>query len=767
MSRTTVLTEESTDLPAGSTAGGFDWTRLKPHAKRLVGCLFVGFVLCLMIGGQEGSESDFGIAFFQATRTGRLLIFLAIGLVAFVLITFWHYVSPYIRRPGALPVGVGFLAVLAAMGLMNWYDPVGKFHALASKIDGASGVPFLTSVYLGIGGGVGWGFMIACLVLGGAAVITRLPALGYAQVVLSLVAAACCYFGHQQLVDWGNLGVDHSLGAYLASIGYLVFAVAGLVAARARAEVADPRGAIEQVLAWRPGLPIAAIGIVVGLVGFTTASWFAPQQRNAGFGSLHGLFSGTGVGPLTTAYVGWLGLVLFAVAAVAALAGGWLRNRWLGWLTGLLGLLGVVLTFLALFQMTKVAAKVAPQFGARWQNLGVGGWVACIAFGLIAVGGALTAVGSPAPSAEPEPKTGIEALPVHKFRRDAQRSANLRLVLPAAIVLALFYPPTLTVTWQSTIVTQIGVYILLTVGLNVVIGWAGLLDLGYIAFYAIGSYTTAYLTGSLPHKPPSWLHMSPLWAIPFAIIVCLIAGVLLGGPTLRLRGDYLAIVTLGFGEIIYVLAINDPGHFTGGPQGPNVPHPVLNLGFYDFHFGLDPLPYWYLLLVLIIVVVILFYRLEGSRLGRAWAAIREDEVAAQATGVNTVKAKLLAFAIGATTSGVAGVFYASQVGYFDPSEFTLQYSIVIVAYVVFGGMGSLPGAIAGAAVLTWLPQFLKSQVPLADRQMWIGAILVVMMIFRPAGLLPAKRRRAELEVYGEESEASEHAAVPTGMGGGV
>ncbi len=254
-----------------------------------------------------------------------------------------------------------------------------------------------------------------------------------------------------------------------------------------------------------------------------------------------------------------------------------------------------------------------------------------------------------------------------------------------------------------------------------VVGWAGLLDLGYIAFYGIGSYTTAYFTGSLPLKPPSWLHLSPLWAIPFAIVACLLAGVVLGVPTLRLRGDYLAIVTLGFGEIVQIFAINNPGNLTGGPTGPNVPNPVFKLGPIQIHWGLDNLPYWYLLLVFLIVVVVLFYRLEGSRIGRAWAAIREDEVAAQATGINTTRMKLLAFAIGASTSGLAGVFFATQVGYFDPSLFSLQNSILIVAYVVFGGMGSLAGAIAGAAVLTWLPQFLKAQVPLEDRQMWIGA----------------------------------------------
>jgi ABC-type branched-subunit amino acid transport system permease subunit len=339
-----------------------------------------------------------------------------------------------------------------------------------------------------------------------------------------------------------------------------------------------------------------------------------------------------------------------------------------------------------------------------------------------------------------------------------------------ALAIALFYPPMLPVHWQNVLVTQIGVYILLAVGLNVVVGWAGLLDLGYIAFYEVGAYTTAYFVGALPVKPPHWLHWlhnDPLATIPFAIIACLIAGVLLGAPTLRLRGDYLAIVTLGFGEITQILAINDPGGFTGGPQGPNVPHPRIHIGSFKIVWGQDNLPYWYLLLIMLVVVIVLFHRLEGSRLGRAWAAIREDEVAAQASGVNTTRVKLLAFAIGASTSALAGSYFASQVPYFDPTLFTLQASIIVVAYVVFGGMGSMWGAMAGAAVLTWLPEFLKNQVPSDDRQMWVGAILLLMMIFRPAGLLPARRRRIEMEGHLGEAASSEVSAVPSGEGGAV
>ena len=331
-----------------------------------------------------------------------------------------------------------------------------------------------------------------------------------------------------------------------------------------------------------------------------------------------------------------------------------------------------------------------------------------------------------------------------------------------AIAFALFYPPTATLAWQSVLVTQIGIYVLLAMGLNVVVGWAGLLDLGFIAFYAIGSYVTAYLVGSLPVKPPSWLHMSPLLAIPFAIGACLLAGVALGAPTLRLRGDYLAIVTLGFGEIIRIAAVNADG-ITNSTRGPSpvVPHPVINLGFFRIQFGGGVLQYWYLLLFLIIVVYVLFTRMERSRIGRSWAAVREDEIAAQATGVNTTRVKLLAFAIGASTSGLAGVFFASQVGFFDPTNFVLNNSILVVAYVVFGGMGSLPGAMAGAAVLTWLPEFLKDQVPAEDRQLWIGLVILLMMIFRPAGLIPARRRKAELHGLSGEPDSEVSAVAPS------
>lgn len=359
----------------------------------------------------------------------------------------------------------------------------------------------------------------------------------------------------------------------------------------------------------------------------------------------------------------------------------------------------------------------------------------------------------------------------------ALRWTLIVLVVAAAVAV----PPLLSGFWQTVLVNETGVYVLLAAGLNVVVGWAGLLDLGYIAFFAIGAYTTAYFTGTLPVKPPFVLN--PFYAIVFAVLACVLAGLLLGTPTLRLRGDYLAIVTLGFGEIVRITALN-ADKITNGPRGAtSIPHPSITLPF-GLHFtvpgvdwrvnwngslrwNIDSLPYWYLLLVVVVIVVFLLNRLEHSRIGRAWTAIREDEVAAQANGVRTVRMKLLAFAIGASTSGVAGVIYASKVGFINPDNFILQYSIFVLAYVIFGGMGSLSGVVLGAAFLTALPEFLRSYVPAADRPIYLGGVLVVMMIFRPAGLVPARRRQMEISMH-EAPEAEAVAVSPAGaMGGGT
>jgi branched-chain amino acid transport system permease protein len=228
-----------------------------------------------------------------------------------------------------------------------------------------------------------------------------------------------------------------------------------------------------------------------------------------------------------------------------------------------------------------------------------------------------------------------------------------------------------------------------------------------------------------------------------ALIVAAIAGVILGGPTLRLRGDYLAIVTLGFGEIVQLLAKNAQGITNGSRGAFGVPPLSVNLFGLKYKWGLSALPYYYLILGIIVLVMLAFNALNRSRTGRALAAIREDEIAAEAMGVPTLKYKLIAFAIGASVSGFAGVIFATK-QFFDPSSFSFQASILVLTVVIFGGMGSIFGVVLGAVVLQGLLFNLRGTVPDADRYIYFGAVIMLMMVFRPQGLLPSRRRSREI-----------------------
>ena len=304
-----------------------------------------------------------------------------------------------------------------------------------------------------------------------------------------------------------------------------------------------------------------------------------------------------------------------------------------------------------------------------------------------------------------------------------------------------------------TVLFDTGVWILLTLGLSVVVGLAGLLDLGYIAFFMLGSYTTALMTesGSLDQFHfVEW----PTWgSIPFAIIVAMLAGFALGVPTLRLRGDYLAIVTLGFHEIVRQAANNL--EVTNGSRGiAGIPKPTIG----GFEFGLDPANYWrYLCIPAIILAVIMIRHLDASRIGRYWAAIREDEVAAAAMGVPVTKMKVLAFVIGASTSGIAGWIFSVKSGYIAPNSFQLLESILVLSAVVLGGLGSISGAVLGAILVEALPRIIQEKAPEGallgfdvdtGRIAVFGLLLIIVMIYRPGGLLAAKRRRTELSEAG-------------------
>src|SRR6516165_8974453 len=346
------------------------------------------------------------------------------------------------------------------------------------------------------------------------------------------------------------------------------------------------------------------------------------------------------------------------------------------------------------------------------------------------------------------------------------------IALVALTLLALpFALAAVGTTWVR--ITNLAIlYALLALGLNIVVGFAGLLDLGYIAFYAVGAYVYALLA-----SPHFGIHL-PFWVIlPLGAGLACIFGVLLGAPTLKLRCDYLAIVTLGFGEIIRIFLnnLNAPVNISNGPQGINLIDPFrigsFSLARAEPILGIDfsgPQKYYYVLLLLTICVIVINVRLQNSRLGRAWEAIREDEVAAKAMGINTRNVKLLAFAMGASFGGIAGGIFSATQQFVSPESFGLFESIIVLAMVVLGGMGHIPGVILGAVMLTLLPEFLRSTMePLQNalfgrvlldaetvRLLVFGIALVAIMLYRPAGLWPSAVRQRELEVP-EAAEAAD------------
>ncbi|KVC53845.1 ABC transporter permease subunit [Burkholderia stagnalis] len=331
-------------------------------------------------------------------------------------------------------------------------------------------------------------------------------------------------------------------------------------------------------------------------------------------------------------------------------------------------------------------------------------------------------------------------------------------------------------------------YVMLALGLNVVVGFAGLLDLGYIAFYAVGAYTAALL--SSPHLAtqfewvaqlaPGGLHIPFLIIVPIAMAIAAIFGILLGAPTLRLRGDYLAIVTLGFGEIVRIFMNNldRPVNITNGPKGITGIDPVQVAGFNlsQTHslFGIQ-LPsvymYYYLFVLCALLVIWTCTRLQHSRIGRAWAAIREDEIAAKAMGINTRNVKLLAFAMGASFGGLSGAMFGSFQGFVSPESFTFWESIVVLACVVLGGMGHIPGVILGAVLLAIFPEFLRSTMsPLQHaifghdivdteviRQALYGLAMVIIMLYRSEGLWPAPKHEDKIAKLAKRSAKSARA----------
>ncbi len=329
-----------------------------------------------------------------------------------------------------------------------------------------------------------------------------------------------------------------------------------------------------------------------------------------------------------------------------------------------------------------------------------------------------------------EIKTRINVLPPEQQR-------NLRWGGIGLGILVMLFLPMIMRTYLTEVIDNVGIYVLMGLGLNIVVGFAGLLDLGYVAFFAIGAYTMAVLTSQQPGLGIAGLSF---WvALPFSVLAAVLAGVTLGIPVLKMRGDYLAIVTLGFGEIIRILALSDAlAPFIGGAQGilkiPNVYVAGLEL--------VKPEQLYYVILAGCLLAFFVSWRLRDSRLGRQWMALREDEDVAEAMGIDLVKTKLLAFAIGAAFSGLSGAIFACKLNSIFPHSFKLEVSIWVLCLIIVGGMGSLPGVVVGALVIIGLPELLREFAEY--RMLMFGALLIVMMLARPEGFWPSEVRKREL-----------------------
>jgi len=425
---------------------------------------------------------------------------------------------------------------------------------------------------------------------------------------------------------------------------------------------------------------------------------------------------------------------LLLIASFAALAGAGAVLTWLPGRARRVLIAGVAAVVIAgVFQeLIQIMMQAGAAIGAvrdllyTWDGLTVQGAVIVFVAASV-VAAVLAAIGG-------RPKVAKVVSPAAQRRR---QGITLALVFAALVVL-----PLIAGSYIGQVMMLVGLYILMGMGLNLEIGLAGLLDLGFVAFFAVGAYTTALLTADSPAALASYTmipHMNYWEAMPIAVAMSVIVGVLFGVPVLGVRGDYLAVATMGLGEIVRVIVLSDfAAPLLGGAQGVlQIPRPSI------FGYELSgPVQLFYLTLVASTIAAYFAWRLENSRLGRAWMALRDDEDVAQALGISLVKSKLLAYGLGAAFAGLAGSIFATMVASVYPSSFQLLISINVLALIIIGGMGSLPGVIVGAAALVGLPELLREFGEY--RYLFYGAVLIIMMRIRPEGLWPSPVRRREL-----------------------
>jgi branched-chain amino acid transport system permease protein len=552
------------------------------------------------------------------------------------------------------------------------------------------------------------------------------------SLLLGIVAGVVCLhlglvgmvdtFQERQLLDLSFVGEDVAL-----ALGWLLPALAiMLVANRAAApRVTD--------LATVPMSRRLVGGVITGMVG---AAFLAALALVSDAGWIGSMFVNAR-GPL--AEILWLGLdplagsvMLVAVGALLGLAGATLV---------VLPPLGARSTIFAGLVVLLVAL-LEPFLSAILRNISLGAVEDIVyARGALQVPAAivlaiLTVVLTYAGRREGAARARVTAV------AGGERASLVRWVLLGLAMALLLILPMIVGRRLSDVLTQVGLFVLLGLGLNIVIGFAGLLDLGYVAFYAVGAYTVGVLTSP---GSPAFAPELPFWAsLPFVILLAVTIGLMVGAPVLRLRGDYLAIVTLGFGEIARILvgsAWLQP--VLGGAQGITAIPPAAP-------FSRDPESIYYPILAFCVIGALVAISLANSRVGRAWNAMREDEGAAEASGINTVRYKLLAFGMGAAFGCLAGAFFSAKIGTIFPDSFNILISINTLALIILGGMGNIAGVIVGALVLVGLPELLREFE--AYRLMIYGAVLVAMMLLRPEGLLPSRQRQAELHEGAEEEE---------------
>jgi branched-chain amino acid transport system permease protein len=543
----------------------------------------------------------------------------------------------------------------------------------------------------------------------------------------------------------GAFNVRNLIGDHI-TLGRVLLALPGFMI---RALVTRPRlraGIIEETPARASIVAGAGAGMLTG--GVTIALVFLAQSFNAD--TVRGIF--VAITPQLIEIMTF-GRSLPVAAVILILAGGAL-----GALGASLRVLprtyrrpitvGLIATLLmALLQriipttLQELANKVGSGSPLSWTS-----WLYSQTFGGLTVVGAIVSFGVAAAIAVLWSQQGHRV----RERLDEIRGEN-RKALTGGVALVLLgvlaVLPFLVGTVVSLVLGTVGIFMLMGLGLNIVVGYAGLLDLGYVAFFAVG----AYLTGVLTAGPGSGSSLHPqlpfLLAIPIVMLAAAFTGLLIGAPVLRLRGDYLAIVTLGFGEIARVLVVSDLlKNQLGGSLGLNrIPQHFLGVGFND------PEKFFYLVTVFVLLALYVSYRLARSRIGRAWNAMREDEQVAEAMGISTVKYKLLAFAMGAAIGCLSGSLFAVQLGSLEPLGFNIIVSITALAVIILGGMGSIPGVVVGALVLIGIPNLLDEFE--AYRLLIYGAVLVAIMILRPQGLIPNVRRMRELKEEEVEQDA--------------